>query len=69
MPSSAIRAFEYDAGERALDVTFTSGRHYRYHAVPPRVAEGMRGAPSKGRYFNARVRDRFVFTRINDAGD
>ena len=55
--------------ERALDVTFVSGRHYRYHAVPPRVAKEMRAALSKGSYFNARVRDRFAFTRIDGDGE
>lgn len=69
MPSSVIRAFDYDADERALDVTFVTGRHYRYHAVPPRIAEGMRSATSKGRYFNARIRDHFAFTRLDEAGD
>ena len=69
MPSSVIRAFDYDAGERALDVTFVSGRHYRYHAVPPRVAEEKRRATSKGSYFNRRVRDHFAFTRIDGDGD
>ena len=69
MPSSVIRTFDYDAGKRALDVTFVTGRHYRYHAVPPRIAEGMRSAASKGRYFNARIRDHFAFTRLDDAGD
>jgi len=69
MPSSVIRAFDYDAGKHALDVTFVTGRHYRYHAVPPRIAEGMRGATSKGRYFNARIRDHFAFTRLDGADD
>jgi hypothetical protein len=69
MPSSVIRAFDYDADGRALDVTFVNGRQYRYHAVPPRVVVGMREASSKGRYFNARVRDRFEFTRIDAIDD
>ena len=62
MPSSVIRAFDYNAAGRWLDVTFVSGRHYRYHDVPPRIAQGMREAGSKGSYFNRRVRDRFAFT-------
>jgi lysyl-tRNA synthetase class 2 len=69
MLSTVIRAFDYDAGERSLDVTFVSGRHYRYHAVPPRIAKEMRAALSKGSYFNTRVRDHFAFTRIDDGDD
>ena len=69
MPSSVIRAFDYDPRQRELDVTFVTGRHYRYHAVPPSIVEEMRSAQSKGRYFNRRVRDHFAFTRMDDAGE
>ena len=69
MPSSVIRAFDYDPAQCVLDVIFVTGRHYRYHAVPERIAEEMRAASSKGRYFNRRVRDHFAFTRLDDGGD
>lgn len=59
MPSSVIRSFEYDAKRAALDVTFVSGRRYRYFLVPPYVADGLAEAFSKGQFFNARIRDRF----------
>jgi len=59
MPSTAIRDFRYDAQRRALDVTFVTGRRYRYFAVPEEIARGLAGAFSKGRYFNGRIRDRF----------
>jgi hypothetical protein len=62
MPSSVIRGWEYDEAEQRLDVLFVSGKRYSYHQVPPRVAEGMREAFSKGSYFNRRIRDRFAFT-------
>lgn len=65
MPSSVIRRWNYDEAHRRLDVEFVSGRLYAYHEVPPRIAEGMRRAPSKGGYFNRRIRDRFAFTRTN----
>ena len=64
MPSTAIRSFAYDADREALDVTFVTGRRYRYRAVPAEVAEGFRTAFSRGRYFNARIRDRFGFEEI-----
>lgn len=59
MPSSVIRRFEYDPRAAALDVEFVSGRRYRYAGVPDKVAGAFREAFSKGRYFNARIRDRF----------
>lgn len=63
MPSSVIRGWTYDAARRWLDVTFVSGRRYRYLEVPPEIAEGLRVARSKGDYFNAEVRDRFTYVR------
>lgn len=67
MPSSVIRAFAYDRASSALDVTFVSGRRYRYFLVPAYVAMGLSEAFSKGRYFNARIRDRFPCEEL-DAG-
>jgi lysyl-tRNA synthetase class 2 len=68
MPSNVIRHFTYDAHNATLDVEFVSGRRYRYHDVPDLVAEAMRAAFAKGEFFNANIRDRFRFTRL-DASD
>jgi lysyl-tRNA synthetase class 2 len=70
MPSTAIRAACYHPDQRALDLTFVTGRRYRYFAVPPEVAEGFAAARSKGAWFNARIRNRFDFAEIagDDAG-
>jgi hypothetical protein len=59
MPSTVIRAFEYHPARRALDVEFVSGRRYRYAGVTEEVAEEFRAAFAKGRFFNARIRDRY----------
>jgi lysyl-tRNA synthetase class 2 len=64
MPSTVIRRFDYHFEEQALDVLFTTGRRYRYHDVPPDVVDAFRAAFSKGRYFNARIRDRFDYTEL-----
>jgi hypothetical protein len=64
MPSTAIRKFSYDAERAALDVTFVTARRYRYFLVPAYVAEEFSQAFSKGRYFNARIRDRFPFEEL-----
>lgn len=69
MPSSVIRSFSYDRDAAALDVTFVSGRRYRYFLVPAYVAEGFTDAFSKGRYFNARIRDRFPCEELKPAED
>jgi hypothetical protein len=62
MPSTVIRRFDYDAENRELDIEFTTGRRYLYHAVPPEAADAFRAAFSKGRHFNAHIRDAYDFT-------
>ena len=64
MPSTVVRRFTYDPASAALDVTFTTGRRYRYTAVPLAVAEAFRAAFAKGRFFNARIRDRYAFVEL-----
>lgn len=63
MPSTVIRAWNYDEAERRLDVLFVSGKRYSYHDVPAEVAEEMRAAFSKGSYYSRNIRDRFRFIR------
>lgn len=63
MPSAVIRFFVYHPERRQLDVTFQSGRRYLYEDVPPEVYDAMKGAFSKGEFFNEHIRDRFRFTR------
>lgn len=64
MPSSVIRSFVYDPDSRSLAVEFVTGRRYRYDEVPSRVADAMRRARSKGKFFNEHVRDHFATTEI-----
>jgi len=64
MPSTVIRAARYDPDRRVLDILFTTGRRYLYHDVPPEAADRFRAASSKGRHFNAHIRDRYDFTEV-----
>ncbi|HYJ29350.1 MAG TPA: KTSC domain-containing protein [Allosphingosinicella sp.] len=64
MPSTVIRSFEYRPETRELEVLFTTGRRYVYSQVPPEAAEALRGAFSKGRHFNTRIRGRYPFAEI-----
>lgn len=60
MPSSVIRAFRYRPEARELEILFTTGRRYVYHGVPSAVVSALAAAASQGRYFNARIRDRYA---------
>ncbi|HVI97584.1 MAG TPA: KTSC domain-containing protein [Sphingomonas sp.] len=64
--SSAIGEVEYDRTRRRLWIRFAHGGWYSYAGVPPRVAQGLLAAPSLGRYFHARIRDRYSFRRWRD---
>ena len=64
MPSTVIRRFDYDPVSEALDVEFVSGRRYRYAGVPEAVAQAFREAFAKGRFFNARIRDRYPASEL-----
>lgn len=62
--SSVIRHVAYDAAERFLEVTFTSGRRYVYGDVPAAIYRAFLEAESKGTYFNAEIRDCFSVAEI-----
>ena len=67
MPSTVIRRFDYDPEREELDVLFTTGRRYLYHRVPPAVVDAFRAAFSKGRHFNAHIRDAYDYTECRPA--
>jgi len=67
MPSTVIRRFDYRHEASELEILFTTGRRYLYRDVPPEVADAFRAAFSKGRYFNARIRDNYDYTELEGA--
>lgn len=62
--SSAIRSVGYDDALALLEIEFTSGDVYRYHAVPTSVHRALMDAESKGQYFVAHVRDVYPTVRV-----
>ncbi len=64
MPSTAIAFIGYDRDRAVLTVTFTTGRRYKYYGVPSDVVTAFRHAPSKGAFFNQRIRDRYRFQEV-----
>jgi len=54
---TAIRSDGYDSRSSVLEIEFTSESVYRYYHVSPDVANGLMSAPSKGKYFNKRIRN------------
>ncbi|MBO9576939.1 MAG: KTSC domain-containing protein [Sphingobium sp.] len=63
MPSTVIRSYTYDPARSRLDIEFVSGQAYSYFGVPEPVVSGLKEAFSKGRYFQAHIRDHFAYRR------
>jgi len=64
--SSVIRGAWYLPERRQLDLLFHSGRRYIYSNVPLTVAEAFRDAVSKGRFYNAEIRNRFPCREVGE---
>lgn len=63
--SSNIKSAGYDKAVLILEIEFATGGLYQYANVPEAVYVGLRSAPSKGRFFAARIKDRYRCTRIS----
>jgi hypothetical protein len=64
MPSTVIRAYDYDAEAQELTITFVTGRIYVYLAVPAEAYDEFSTAFSKGIFFNKHIRDAYAYREI-----
>lgn len=62
--SEAIARIHYNAIAHELEVTFTTGRIYKYYDVPRTLYQEFVAAPSKGQFFNAHIRDRYRYREV-----
>lgn len=62
--SSTIKSVEYDDDTRELDITFTSGKAYRYFNVPLEIYAEFLDAGSKGKLFNDNIKGVFAFVEV-----
>ncbi len=66
--SSMLIAVSYDPETQEMDLEFHSGAIYRFFDVPPSIAQDLLDAESKGKFFNAWIRDLFAFEHVRDHG-
>jgi hypothetical protein len=59
LSSSVIDRVAYDEDEGALSIWFRETGRYIYSNVPRAIYEGLKTAPSAGRYFNQCIKRRF----------
>ena len=62
--SSVIRWYGFDPETGSLEIEFVSGSQYRYSGIPRSTLEALEAAPSKGRFFDAHIRERFQTERV-----
>ena len=62
--SSNLQAIGYDESYGVLAIEFRAGTIYLFGAVPRRIFEELRIAPSLGRFFVRNIRGRYVSRRI-----
>ena len=62
--SENLKAVGYEDAQSWLVVNFRNGRNYRYLNVPKSVFDSLLAAPSKGTYFNQRIKDKYQFVRL-----
>jgi lysyl-tRNA synthetase class 2 len=63
--STAIQEIDYDAERAKLLVRFVSGERYVYVGVPGEVHRSFVQADSKGRFFQAEIRDRYPYNKLD----
>jgi lysyl-tRNA synthetase class 2 len=63
--STAIQEIDYDAERAKLLVRFASGERYVYVGVPGEVHRSFVEADSKGRFFQAEIRDRYPYNKLD----
>ena len=62
--SESIASVGYDDDAEVLEVEFVTGAVYRYCGVPQDVFEDLRQAPSKGAFFNRRIKDAYAWEEM-----
>jgi len=62
--STNIRSIGYNEGSQTLEVEFTSGGIYDYAGVPKNLFQRFMAAPSKGRFFDSSVKDKYRTVKV-----
>ncbi len=60
--SSNIKSIGYDENEQILEIEFRGEAIWQYRNVPLTIWLELESAPSKGKYFQSQIRERFSST-------
>ena len=64
MPSSVVKAMQYDADTGTLKIIYVSGSVYEYLKVPSHVYQEMRSALSKGTFLNTQIKGHYRYKKV-----
>ncbi len=64
--SSNIDGYLYMPDRKILLIAFKSGGTYAYEDVEQPVATGFAQAPSKGKFFQSDIKDRYATSKLDD---
>lgn len=62
--SRNISAIGYNPDTQILEIEFLNGSVYEYLSVPPSEYAGLINADSKGKYFNANIKEIYAFVKL-----
>ncbi len=62
--SSNVSEISYDPDTQELLVRFVNGSLYKYLEVPENVYKSFLHAPSKGKFVNNRLKNRYLYLRV-----
>lgn len=63
--SSNLRSIGYDASSQIFEVEFKNHAVFQYYNVPEYVWLELESAPSKGKYYQSQIKDRFLSQRVS----
>lgn len=63
--SSSLASVGYAPDDGVLEAEFRSGDIYRFFLVPAAVWNQLLAAPSKGAFFNERIKDQFPVANVS----
>lgn len=62
--STNLASAGYDGTTQTLEVQFLNGRVYQFYGVPEDMHRQLMQAASKGKFFNAHIRNSYPFSRV-----
>lgn len=64
--STSIKSAGYDGKEKILEIEFQTNLIYQYFGVQVEIYEALFEAPSKGKYYNSNIKNKYRYKRLEN---